>query len=76
MELHGGPDLGMEGTWLQLMCYAPSQLRCPKFRSSRVTRGIPESIGKDRGRLRFAKGRVTWLIYELILSYMMCVTLE
>ena len=31
----GVPEL-MEGTWLQLMCYAPSRSHCPKFWSNRV----------------------------------------
>ena len=35
----------MEGTWLQLMCCAPSQSRCPQFWSNEVHGvygGIPE----------------------------------
>ena len=33
MEISRGPEL-TEGTWLQLMCCAPSRLRCPKFQSN------------------------------------------
>ena len=43
------PEL-MEGTWLQLMCCAPSQSCCPKFRSNGVYgvyEGIPEYTGED-----------------------------
>ena len=45
----GEPEL-TEGTWLQLMCCAPSQSRCPKFRSNGVHGvydGIPEYTGED-----------------------------
>ena len=45
----GEPEL-MEGTWLQLMCCAPSRSRCPKFRSNGVHEfheGIPEYSGED-----------------------------
>ena len=41
----------MEGTWLQLMCCAPSRSHCPKFRSNgvhRVHEGILEYSGEDR----------------------------
>ena len=40
-----------EGTWLQLMCCAPSQLRCPKFRINGVHgvyEDIPEYTREDR----------------------------
>ena len=40
------PEL-TEGTWLQLMCCAPSRSHCPKFRSNRVYKGIPEYSGGD-----------------------------
>ena len=39
-----------EGTWLQLMCYAPSRSRCPKFWSNGVhgvSDGIPEYTRED-----------------------------
>ena len=43
------PEL-TEGTWLQLMCCAPSRSCCPKIRSNRVHgfhEGIPEYSGAD-----------------------------
>ena len=46
----GEPEL-TEGTWLQLMCCAPSRLHCPKFWGNRVHRvyeDIPEYTGGDR----------------------------
>ena len=48
MECNRKPEL-MEGTWLQLMCCAPSRLRCPRFQSNRDHGGIPEYTGEDRG---------------------------
>ena len=39
-----------EGTWLQLMCCAPSRSRCPKFRSNGVHgvyKDILEYTGED-----------------------------
>ena len=36
-----------EGTWLQLMCCAPSQSHCPKFQSNGVYKGIPEYTRED-----------------------------
>ena len=45
-EISGGPEL-TEGTWLQLMCYAPSQSRYPKFQSNGDHGGIPEYTGED-----------------------------
>ena len=42
----GEPEL-TEGTWLQLMCCAPSQSRCPKFQSNWGLGGIPEYTGED-----------------------------
>ena len=42
----GEPEL-TEGTWLQLMCCAPSRSRCPKFQSNGVHEGIPEYSGGD-----------------------------
>ena len=45
-SLSGEPEL-TEGTWLQLMCCAPSRSRCPKFRSNGVHNGIPEYSGED-----------------------------
>ena len=44
------PEL-TEGTWLQLMCYAPSQSHCPKFQGNRVHgvyKDILEYTGGDR----------------------------
>ena len=38
----GEPEL-TEGTWLQLMCCAPSRSRCPKFQSNGV-HGVHEGI--------------------------------
>ena len=43
------PEL-TEGTWLQLMCCAPSRSRCPKIWSNGVHgfhEGIPEYSGED-----------------------------
>ena len=43
------PEL-TEGTWLQLMCCAPSRSRCPKFWSNGVREfheGILEYSGED-----------------------------
>ena len=40
-SLSGEPEL-TEGTWLQLMCCAPSRSCCPKFQSNRVYEGILE----------------------------------
>ena len=45
----GEPEL-TEGTWLQLMCCAPSRSRCPKFQSNGVHgvhKDIPEYTGGD-----------------------------
>ena len=45
----GEPEL-MKGTWLQLMCCAPSRLCCPKFWSNGVHgvyEDIPEYTGGD-----------------------------
>ena len=36
-----------EGTWLKLMCCAPSQSHCPKIWSNRVHRAIPGYTGED-----------------------------
>ena len=44
----GEPE-SMEGTWLQLMCYAPSRSCCPKFWSNGVHGDIPEYTGENGG---------------------------
>ena len=49
MEMSGEPEL-TEGTWLQLMCCAPSRSRCPKFQGNGVHgvyEGILEYTGED-----------------------------
>ena len=48
-ELSGEPEL-TEETWLQLMCCAPSQSHCPKFRGNGGHgdyEDIPEYTGGD-----------------------------
>ena len=57
----GEPEL-TEGTWLQLMCCAPSRLHCPKFRSNGVYEDIPEYTGKD-GEDRETRGSRKWVHY-------------
>ena len=47
-EISGEPEL-REGTWLQLMCCAPSRSRCPRFQSNGDHGGIPEYTGEDGG---------------------------
>ena len=49
MEMSGEPEL-TEGTWLQLMCCAPSRSCCPKFWGNGVHgvyKGILEYTGED-----------------------------
>ena len=67
MEMSGEPEL-TEGTWLQLMCCAPSRSCCSKFQSNGVHgvyEGIPEYTGEDGGDYRFAQMGALWSIYEL-----------
>ena len=68
----------MEGTWLQLMCCAPSRSCCPKFRSNGIHgvydwySGVYRRRRRRRSRLEVAQMGALWSIYELILSYMTC----
>ena len=58
------PELA-EGTWLQLMCCAPSWSHCPKFRSNGVHGvygGIPEYTGED-GEDGETRGLCKWVHY-------------
>ena len=59
-----------EGTWLQLVCCAPSRSHCLKFQSDRdngVFRSRPEKMEETKVR----EDGYTSLIYGLILLYMM-----
>ena len=54
-----------EGTWLQLMCCAPSRSRCPKFWSNGihgVYSGILEYTGED-GEDGETRGSREWVHY-------------